>query len=361
MAEQPAAEKTEAATPKRREDAKRKGDVAQSRDVAGVAVLTASLLAVFWALRSGALVGFLGEVQALWAGSFTVGTLSDYHALLLRQGAAWIRISLPIAGLLMVAGTLAPLVQVGPMFSFEALTPRFDRINPLAGIKRLVSPEKAVELFKALAKVVVVSMTGFWVLRPELPAILGLVNATPGQSLLYAGLLVARVAAYTLAAMTVVAVLDWRWTQYRHERKLRMTRQEVREEMKERDGQPELRSRMRSAQRELSRHRMMSEVASADLVIRNPTHFAIALRYERQLMGAPTVLAKGRGRVAQRILELARQHEVPIVENRPLARSLYRSARIGREIPESLYQAVAEVMAYVFRLDERRAGAWGRH
>ncbi len=359
MAEQPAAERTEPATPKRREDARKKGDVAQSRDVSSVVVLAAAFAAAGWALHSEGFTRIAGEIQQLWAGGFRPRGVADYHSLLMREGRACVMAMLPVGALIATAGVLAPLVQVGPLFSFEALAPKWERIDPLAGLKRLVSPEKLFDLAKALLKLVVVAGCIYLVLRASFGTLLVLSVVSVGESLVVAKSLAARGAAWTLAALAILAVFDLMWVRYRYDRKLRMTRQQVREEIRDRDGQPEQRGRMRALQRELSRSRMIGEVAQADLVIRNPTHFAVALRYQREEMGAPTVVAKGRDRVARRILDAAREHDVPVVENPPLARSLYRSAKLGQEIPAALYQAVAEAMAYVFRLDRRRAGGWG--
>ncbi len=359
MPEQPAAERTEPATPKRREDARKKGDVAQSRDVSSVVVLGAAFGAAAWALHGDAVGRLGGEIQQLWGGGFRPQATSDYHALLLRQGRACVALLMPVVALIATAGLLAPLVQVGPLFSFEALQPKWERVDPLAGMKRLVSVEKLFDLAKALLKFAVVAGTLWVILRAALPGLLVLSAASVGTALDAASTLLARGAAWTLAALGILAVFDLMWVRFRYDKKLKMTRQQVREEIRDRDGQPEQRGRMRTLQRELSRSRMIQDVATADLVVRNPTHFAVALCYQRGEMGAPRVVAKGRDRVALRILDAAAEHDVPVVENPPLARSLYRSARLGQEIPEALYQAVAEAMAYVFRLDRRRAGAWG--
>ena len=359
MAEQPAAERTEPATPKRRQDAREKGDVAQSRDVSSVVVLALSFAALAWVLRSDAAARLAAEFQTLWSGARSAGSLADYHALLLLEGRAVIAAAVPMGILVMVAALLGPLVQIGPLFSTKALEPKWERIDPLAGMKRLVSPEKAIDLVKAFAKLAVVAAVLTVLLRASAGAVVQLAVSSPGEALRVAGALAVQGVAWSLGGLAILAVFDLAWVRYRYSRKLRMTRQEVREELRDREGQPEQRSRMRALQRELSRSRMIEEVASADLVVRNPTHFAVALHYERGQMGAPRVVAKGRNRVALRILDEARRHDVAIVENPPLARSLYRSARVGAEIPEALYQAVAEAMAFVFRMDRRRGHAWG--
>lgn len=360
MAEDPAAERTETATPKRREDARKKGDVAQSREVSSVICLAAGLgmLLTWFGVDLGLEVA--AQARTLWAeAAAPPSSLADFHALLLHCGVRTLRAAAPFGIVIFAAALAGPLLQVGPLFSGEALAFNGKRINPLSGLKRLVSADRLMELVKSLLKLVVV-LTILWVvLRPWLGMVLDLSGAEPAAGLGLARAIAFRFAAAAVLVLAVLAVLDLAWVRWRYEEKLKMTRQQVRDELKQREGSPEVRSRRRSLQRELSRLRMIAATADADVVVRNPTHYAVALRYDRSEMDAPVLLAKGRNRVAQRILDAAREHDVPIVENRPLAQLLYKSGRIGRQIPDSLYQAVAEVLAYVYRLDRGRASAWG--
>jgi flagellar biosynthetic protein FlhB len=355
-----AAEKTEEPTPKRLEDARRKGQVASSRDVSSVIVL---------ALALGSLAGFglprlfqalAGQAAAAWGGSEIVPhTVGDFHAVILAHGSTLLVAFLPLALLLMLAGATSNVVQTGLMFSTEALGFKANRISPVQGFKRLFSPDRLFDLAKAPLKVGVVGAAMAFTMVPALEAVLSLVSAPPiviGQTMRALGVQTAGIALFGLSAL---AVGDFVWVRNRHRKQLRMSLREVRDEMRERDGSPEVRSRRRQVQREMSRRRMIAEVALADVVLVNPTHFAIALRYVRGEMAAPKVLARGRGAVAERIRREARRHDVPIVENPPLTRLLYKSARVGKEIPESLFEAVAEVLALVYRMDRRRAGAWG--
>jgi flagellar biosynthetic protein FlhB len=359
MAE-PGAERTEAPTPRRLEDARRRGQVPNSRDVGALFGLAAAVALLLGAPGAALVAGLGAQARSAWSGqSVSLETIGDFHAVLLAHALATAALLAPLLGALVLAGVLGPLLQIGPLLSTEALAIRLDRLDPIAGMKRLVSVERLVDLAKALVKLALLVAIARAVLLPRLDEILQLVVVEPaGGGGVLRGL-AWRLALPLLAALAAIAVLDVAWTRHRHRHRLRMTRQEVREEIFQREGNPHVRARMRQAARELTRQRLLAEVPRADVVVRNPTHFAVALGYERATMGAPKVLAKGRGRMALRILEIARQHEVPIVEDPPLARLIYRSTRVGSEIPVALYEAIAEVLAYVYRLDRRRATGWG--
>jgi flagellar biosynthetic protein FlhB len=359
MAE-PQAERTEPATPRRREEARRRGQVAQSRDVGGVVVLAAALLALGSFLGAGLAGRVAALAQASWGGAGTPpDSLADFQALLwVHVGGAGLAL-LPLLAALAAAGAAAQFVQVGPLFSWQALQPRADRLDPIQGMKRLLHYDRLFDLARAVLKIAAAGALAFALLRADLPRLLGLLGASPAEGALATGDLARRVALALLLALGALAALDLVYQRWRHEQRLRMTRQEVREEARQREGDPLVRGRFRARQRELSRLRMIAAVADADVVVTNPTHLAVALRYDRRAMAAPRVLAKGRNQVALRIRLAAERHRVPIVENAPLARLLHRTTRIGHEIPENLFQAVAEVLAYVYRLDPRRAVAWG--
>jgi flagellar biosynthetic protein FlhB len=232
-------------------------------------------------------------------------------------------------------------------------------MNPIQGLGRMFSLERLVALAKAIAKLGIIGAVAWWAGRDALAATTGLFGADPLVTLPIALGLARDLVTPLLAALAVLAVADIVWVRFEHEKKLRMSRQDVRQETLDREGNPHVRSRMRQAARELTQLRLVAEVAKADVVLRNPTHFAVALAYERSSMGAPRVVAKGRNAMALRIIEIARSAEVPIVEDPPLARLLYRTAKVGREIPVALFQAIAEVLAHVYRLDRRRGAGWG--
>lgn len=353
------ADRTEEPTPKRRQEARRKGEVAQSRDVGSVLVLTAAIVALGSLLIDDVARSLGAQAVAAWSGDEVLPeTIADFHAVFVHHMLSTARAMAPLLLLLLGVGVCASFVQIGPMWSIEALAFRPSRIDPIRGMGRMVSPDRLVELVKTILKLSLVMAAATIVIWPALGEILALVAAPPASILGSLHGLVARFARIALIALGILAVLDLLYVRYRHERKLKMTRREVRDEMRDREGNPQLRSRMRQAQRELSRQRMIAEVASADVVVTNPSHYAVALRYAAGEMGAPRVLAMGRNHVAKRIREAARRNGVPIYENPPLARLLYKTARVGREVPESLYRAVAEVMATVYRLDPQRAAGW---
>jgi flagellar biosynthetic protein FlhB len=355
------AERTEPATPKRREDVRKKGDVAQSREVGSALILLAVLLACLSPLGAGVVVAVASLARAVWSGAvITPGNLADYHAVWLEHVAVLSAALLPLLLVILVAGTVGSAVQVGPLFSLEAMQPRLDRLSLVKGLKRMASLDRLFDLGKALVKIGVAVLVSWLVLGPQLEAILALGESELRDALALAALLIRRLTIGILVGFGAFALLDLLYTRFRYEKKLRMTRQEVRDEQKQREGDPKVKAQLRARARELTRLRMIGAVAQADVVVTNPTHYAVALRYARESMAAPQVVAKGRNKLALRIRERARQAEVPIVENPPLAQLLYKTAPLGREIPESLYRAVAEVLAYITRLDPRRAEAWRR-
>jgi len=353
------AERTEDPTPKRREDARRRGEVAQSRDVATVLMMAASLFGLATFVGDDVARSLAIQAREMWSGAaLQPHGLGDFHALFLHHLVAAAQAMAPMFLVLVTVAVLAHVVQIGPLFTVEALAFKGSRLDPLKGLRKMFSLDRVVDLPKALLKLAVVVAAAVWVMRPALGEILAL-GAVP-----LAGIfgpmrrLILELSAVALAALGLLAVLDLLWVRHRHEKNLRMTRKEVRDEAREREGSPQMKSRMRRMQLDLSRQRMIAEVARADVVVINPTHYAVALRYAAGEMAAPVVLAMGRNHVAQRIREAARRHTVPVFENPPLARLLYRTAKVGQEVPANLYRAVAEVLAYVYRLDPRKAAAW---
>ena len=352
-------EKTEEPTPKRIEDARKKGNVANSRDLSGVVVMAGALLA--FATFASADLGENLSVQARGAwggGEIRPTSLADFHAVLLNHFALSARAFIPLALVLVATGAAISLAQTGPLLSAEALAFRGSRMDPIKGVKRLVDGDRLFDLGKAPLKIAAVGVALWAVIRAGLDGVLALIGAPVAATLSSIDALATRAALLSLVGLALLAVLDLAWVRLRYRKRLRMSLREVRDEMREREGSPQVKSRRKAVQRELSRQRMISDVARADVVITNPTHYAVALRYVRGEMNAPTVVARGRNHVAFRIRAVARENDVPIVENPPLARVLYRTAKLGREIPESLFEAVAEVLAYVVRLDERRGRAW---
>lgn len=353
------AEKTEPATPKKKEDARRKGQVAQSRDVSTAFLLIAGVLALSSPLGAGLAGTIVGLTQQVWSGMLIrPGSLADYHAVFLQLAIAILLALAPFALIFMVVGMLSNVVQIGWMVSPEALQPKFEKLNPLSGLKRMVSLDRLYELAKSILRLIVVVAVLIWLLKPALPDVLTHIGAPAAAIGVLGGDLLERSIWTILGIFAVFAVVDYVWQRYQHEKRLRMTKQEVRDEAKQREGDPKVKSRIRQIQREVAQRRMFEAIADADVVVVNPTHYAVALQYRPPEQSSPKVLAKGRNHVALRIRRRAEELGIAIVENPPVAQLLYRTAKIDREIPEDLYQAVAEVLAYVYKLDPRKANGW---
>lgn len=345
------AERTEAPTPRRREEARRKGQVAKSVEVNSALIL----LAGFTVLRSSGprlAEGLESFMQHSFASISTADvTLTSIHSSGLAVGMLLARTIAPLVLTIMAVGVVANLGQVGFFFSYEVLRPDPNRINPLNGFKRMFSARGLVELLKSLLKLAIIGFVVFAALRDNYPTIAASsrmpFTEAVGNLARVGGVVGLRAA----MAMLVIAGADFIFQRREMEKNLRMTRQELQEEMKRQEN-PQLRARIRARQRQLAMNRMMAAVPQADVVITNPTHVAVALRYERGKPGvyAPQVVAKGQRLVAERIKETARANKVPIVENKPLARTLFKSVEVGHEIPVDLYQAVAEILAFVYRL-----------
>jgi len=353
------AEKTEAATPKKKEDARKKGQVAQSRDVSTVVLLISGVLALSSPLGARLAQVVHETAKVVWGGVWIVpDSVADYHAVFLKVSLVVLAALAPFALLFMVVGMAGNLVQIGWMVSPEAMQPKFEKLNPLSGLKRMVSLDRLYELAKSILRLVVVVAILVWLLGPRLPEVLTHIGASTVSIGLLGGDLLERTTWTILAVFAVFAVVDYVWQRYQHEKKLRMTKQEVRDEAKQREGDPKVKSRIRQIQREVAQRRMFDAIADADVVVVNPTHYAVALQYRPPEQSSPKVLAKGRNHVALRIRRRAEELGIPIVENKPVAQLLYRTAKIDREIPEDLYQVVAEVLAYVYKLDPTRANGW---
>lgn len=350
----PAEERTEQATPRRRQEARRRGQVARSVELTSVAVFLAVVL-VLKAVSEGALRGAMDAVRF----ALSYPHLTEFSpALALSFASGCFRYGMkafaPVIGAALTVGLVVNLLQVGVTFTAEPLAPNLSRINPVAGLARLFSRRAAVEGVKTLLKVVLIGWLAFSAVRAEATTLLRASEIDPLMVLLLVGQLLYQMAWRVGLAMLVLAVLDYGFQRWEYEKSLRMTKEEVKQEMKQTEGDPQVKSRIRARQQALARRRMMQAVPKADVVVTNPTHYAVALQYDAQTMAAPTVVAKGMNLIALRIREIAQQHGVPIVSNPPLAQSLYRTVEVGQQIPPALYQAVAEVLAYVYQLRQRR-------
>jgi len=350
-------ERSEEATPKRREDARKRGQFPRSRNL----IPAATLLVMAVALRYGgeALMMRLGEcIVGFFAAAGTVKPLSveDLFSLGAQAGVLFAPVLLSFFGMVMLAGLGAGFLQTGFVLAEEPL--RFDpsRINPLAGFRRIFSFDGAGEFVKALVFIAVLSILGGVYLYSDIAALSSLTAMSAADVVAYASRDGVVLISWVVGAMGVLAGLEYLYQRWRTETHLRMSRQEVKEEMRDQEGDPHLKGRLKSLRQKLSRRRMTAEVAKADVVITNPTHLAVALGYRAGEMSAPRVLGKGAGYMAEKIREIARSKGIPIIENKPLAQLLYRRVEVGWDIPETLYRAVAEVLAYVYRLRRGERG-----
>lgn len=351
MSEESDLEKTEPASPRRLEKAREEGQVVRSRELGTFVMLMTGVLGLY--VMGGALGRKLNSVmQATLA--FEPATAFDTNRMLSQFGLAiWdsLLAFLPLLLMFGVAALVAPLALGGWSFSTKSFSPDFSRLSPLQGLGRMFSSHTLVELVKAIAKSLLVGGVGAWMVWHELPEAIALMNAPVQEALLHMMEMVLYVCGVVAGSLLLVAVIDTPWQLWTFYKKLRMTKEEVKQEMKETDGDPHIKARIRQQQRAIARRRMMSEVPKADVVVTNPTHFAVALKYdEGSRWNAPRVVAKGADEVAARIRELANEHRVPVLSAPPLARALHRHVELGHEIPAGLYTAVAEVLAWVYQL-----------
>ena len=344
--------KTEQASEKRKADARLEGNIAVSRDVTTAAMQVAGVGLLFFLVRPGVQqltdvirVGLSRSFDRVVQASLTVDQI---HSLVVQVSITTILLMLPFLGGLALAGVGASLAQTG--FVWKSSLP-FDisRLNPMKGFSRLVSLRSLSELIKAVLKISVIAGIGVSVLRGEIGRLPELVQYDVWGIVTVMEWLTLKVAASVTGAIVVVAGADYFYQRYEWERSLRMSHAEVKEERRNSEGDPQIKSRVRSMQREMMKKRMMAAVPKADVVVTNPTHLAVALKYDSACSGAPIVVAKGAGHLAERIREVARQHGVSVVENKFVARTLYRLVDIGKEIPADLYRAVAEILAFVYR------------
>jgi flagellar biosynthetic protein FlhB len=351
-------ERTEAATPRRRQDARKEGKVAKSQELSSALVLLSGACVLY--LFGGSLLNELVGLMRLHLGeSLRIElTPARAHGVILDTTVHAGMALAPFMAVVMAVAYLSNLVQVGFLTSSTALTFKWERLNPAMGLKRLLSPKRAlVEALKSPLKVALVGYVVYQTLARHSTDIPRLVDMDPAHTMSWLGRLTFQLAIRVSLAFLALAVLDYGYQRWQHEKQLRMSREEVKEEMKRTEGNPAVKGRIRSLQRQAAMHRMMGEVPKADVVVTNPVHFAVALRYDSAAMSAPRVVAKGARLVAEKIVTVARDHGIPIVQDPPLARALYKAGSIGHEIPIHLYRAVAEILAYVYRLAWKRRGA----
>jgi flagellar biosynthetic protein FlhB len=349
-------EKTEDATPRKLQQARKKGQVARSNELSTVV----TLLTGFMALKAGGSY-VLQKLYSFFKYSFSSDRLHTVldevslsqiinHTLL-----TIVSIFIPIGLAILVVGFLVNYLQTGGVFTLEPLKVKLDRINPLQGLKRMFSAQKLVDLFKAVFKIVGVGLIVWNTFKGQIfPLAEQGVLHPPIQLAALIWQLMFTIVLRIVMLLLALAVFDFYYQRYQYKKSLKMTKKEVQDEHKQTEGDPKVKSRIRQKQRQFSMRRMMQEVPKADVVITNPTHLAIAIKYEAKQMAAPQVLAKGEGYIAAKIKEIATEHQITLVENKPLARTIYQTVEIGEFIPPNLYQAVAEVLAFVYKLRQKR-------
>ena len=346
-------EKTEKATPKKRKDAREKGQVLRSTEVTSTfcCAIMFGLLLLIWPWFMDKLIAVYREYFGIQSIVPYVGTLevNDVKALLARTMLNILGIMIPVLGTAMVAGIAINLLQVGFLFTTKSLGMKLNRVSPVSGLKRMISMNTVIELVKSLLKIAFVGFVAYSDYRKMLDQFPNYVGAD-----IYNTILLFMRAAFTLAlkmclAMAFVAAADYLYQWWKYEKDLKMTKQEVKDEYKMMEGDPQVKGRIRQKQRQMSAMRMMSRVPEADVVITNPTHYAVALKYEEHTSSAPVVIAKGQDYIARKIRETAMEYNIHIVENKPLAQSLYSMCEIDDEIPPEFYQAVADILVFVYK------------
>ena len=347
-------EKTEPASPRRLEKAREDGQVPRSPELSTFAVLIAAGSGL-WLMGDH----LTGQLRSLIKGGMQVPRDIGFDSSLLTerlfdQSLHALVAFAPFFILMILAAVVAPMLLSGWLFTFKSLAPDFNRLNPVKGVGRMFSLHSLVELCKALLKAALIGGAGAWTVWHHKEAVLSLIAAPLAVGAGHMGELVAMSFLAIAGTMVLIAAVDVPFKLWDHHRKLKMTKEEVRQENKETEGNPQVKGRIRAQQREMARKRMMAEVPKADVIVTNPTHYSVALKYEDGKMRAPRVVAKGSHLLALKIREVAQQHHVPLLEAPPLARALYHHAELGDEIPQTLYNAVAEVLAYVYQLRRHR-------
>jgi flagellar biosynthetic protein FlhB len=354
MSDQDDAQKTEEPTPKKLQEARKKGEVAQSQEVktwfmlaAGTAVVAGAGSTITRGVRDP-LVGFLSRIHEI--DTEQVGALKVLNSLIMD---IFLVLLIPF-GIFIFAALVGNYIQHGGLLTFEKLKPSLNKINPINGAKKFVSSKVPVDLSKTIAKLFALAIVVYAVAAPEWSRLDTIMFLSPLEILSLLHILAVKVMLGVMILMTIIAAIDFSYQKYQHNKKLKMTKQEVKDENKQTDGDPKVKSRLRQIRMERHVQRMMSNVPRADVVITNPTHFAVALEYKHGTMDVPVVVAKGADEVAMRIRALAEEHGIPMIENPPLARALFASVEIDDEVPPDHYKAVATVITYIMKL--RKAG-----
>jgi flagellar biosynthetic protein FlhB len=352
-------EKTEQPTGRRRRQARKKGQVVKSVEVNSALILLGGLvsLTVFGGYMLSRMMAanrfILSQLSSI---QLTPETLQGQF---LSGALLWVSILAPLLISIIIIGLAANILQSGLLFASESIKPKFSNLSPMKGLKRLASKRSLVELLKGILKIAIVGWVGYVTLAGLSREMVPLMDRSVWDIFQWICSGILKVGYRTIIVLVILAILDYAYQRWEHNQSLKMTKQEVKDEHRQAEGDPQVKSKIRSIQLRTALRRMMKDVHKADVVITNPTEIAIALSYVPEKMSAPVVLAKGKRLIAERIREIARQHEIPLVENKPLAQALYKAVDVGQEIPGNFYQAVAEILAYVYRLRGENAEIYG--
>jgi len=352
MADDDSGEKTEEPSAKRRSEAREEGNVVKSTEINTVVVLlTAILFLRFYVPHIYEI--FLEMLQRYWA-MLTLETAKSDPALLFMNLfddslVILAKTALPIGIVVMIFGVIGNLAQVGFLFTTKPLMPKLSKINPISGAQRLFSMRAVVDTLKNVLKLIVVGLVAWNAVKKEFPTFIGLVNESTYSIAVFMLKLSYTISIRIMMTLLIIAIIDWFYQKFEHEKKMKMSKQDLKEEHKQSEGDPKIKGRIRQLQREMSQRRMMQEVPKATVVVTNPTHLSIAIQYEEG-MKSPIVVAKGVDHIAMKIREIAKDHDIPLYEDVPLARSMYDKVEPGDEIPMEFYNAVAEVLAFIYRM-----------
>lgn len=352
-----AGEKTEPATEKKRQEATQQGNVAKSQDLASVIILLAGFLMLRF--YGSELYGICGEYMRYVLSNAIHTQLNLGETIMLFNQLIYllIRVLLPFFVAIMLSAVAANMIQTGFLFRLDPMIPNIDRLNPISGLQNVFSWKLVAELVKSVLKILIVSYIPYATIREEMPTIIRFIQLEPLPAMIILLRIIFYMGIKIIMVLLALALADWAFQKWRHEENLKMSKEEIKEEYKQREGDPRVKQKIREKQRQAANRKMMDEVPKATVVVTNPTHIACALKYEPQQQGAPVVVAMGAGMIARRIKEIATENNVPIFENKPLARALYKMVEVGDEIPSDLYGAVVEILTQVYRMKNQAAQA----
>lgn len=347
-------EKTEEPSQYRIDEARKKGDVASSKELSTVLLLSGSFLTL---IICGVFIYecFTEYIDWLYRQDFkNIYSKEQFKDFVSQTLWTMVKCSAPTFGASICLGFFSQFMQIGFLYSPEILNPDIERLNPIKGFSRFISKKSLVETLKGIFKFIVIIFITYSVMKNNLGSFLGFLHSDARESLAFGQYLMIKLAFSILLGLGVVALADFAWEKWSYRQKMMMTKQEAKEESKQKDGNPEVKNKIRQIQRQMAQKRMMNDVKKADVIVTNPTHISVALKYDGQTMVAPSVTAKGADHLALRIREIAKENNIPIVENIMLARTLYKTVKVGQGVPRTLYKAVAEILAFVYKLKRRQ-------